>query len=116
MKNKIIVLVFTICIFSLISCGGFSKKAKKNSSQTTEERQITDIAGVTVTLPSELNRIVCRSGNGTSFLIAMGYSDKLVGTADYVVTNPWGEIFCKGVTSLQPRFCYRPQVSYEDRF
>ena len=108
-KNKIIVFIFIMLMFSFISCGSYAKKDKKNVAHTTAERQISDIAGVTLSIPSEVNKIVCRSGNGTSFLIAMGYSNKLSGTADYVVTNPWGEIFCPGITSL-PSFKWAPSA------
>ena len=77
------------------------------SVKTDAFRSITDINGDLVNVPTEINKIVCRSGNGTSFLVGMGLADKLVGTADYVVTNPWCDKFYKGISSL-PTFGWSP--------
>ena len=71
------------------------------------EKEITDINGDKVVIPENIERVICRSGNGTSFMVAMGYADKLVGTADYVVTNPWADKFCDGISSL-PVFGWSP--------
>ena len=103
MKKSIMKLcVFITIILTICSCG-------TNEDKDTEvgERVIEDINGDMVTIPTEINRIICRSGNGTSFLVAMGYGDKLVGTADYVVTNPWVDRFYSGTSKL-PTFGWEP--------
>ena len=100
MRKKIIsICIFCMCLF-LNACGA-------PGVQIDEMREITDINGDVVSVPKEINRIICRSGNGTSFLVAMGYGDKLVGTADYVVTNPWVDRFYDGVSKL-PTFKWSP--------
>lgn len=77
------------------------------SSLPNAKREITDINGDKVTISADVKRVICRSGNGTSFLVGMGLGDKLVGTADYVVTNPWCDRFFSGISSL-PTFGWSP--------
>lgn len=93
--NRIVSAIMASSILLLSSCG--APNASTNDAIT-----VIDINSDEITIPSEINRVICRSGNGTSFLVAMGMGEKLVGTANYVVTNPWADIFYPGTTSLPP--------------
>ena len=92
-------LTVTLLCCALGSCG-----EKINAT-----RSVVDLNGDTVTIPSSPMRIVCRSGNGTSFLIGMGYADRLVGTADYVLPNPWVDFFAPNVSNIA-KFKWQPSA------
>ena len=62
-----LILTLTLLCCFMASCGD------RNGGTKT----ITDLNGDTVAIPSNPERIVCRSGNGTSFLIGMGYADTI---------------------------------------
>lgn len=99
--RRIIAFVLTltlICCF-FVSCGD------KNIGT----KNVIDLNGDTVAIPSNPMRIVCRSGNGTSFLIGMGYADRLVGTADYVLPNPWVDFFAPNVSNIA-KFKWEPSA------
>ncbi len=100
MKRFIYLFVALSLIISCCGCTGTLPE---------EEKTIVDINGDTVSVPALINNIICRSGNGTSFIVAMGYGDKLAGTADYVVTNPWTDKFFNGISSL-PTFGWAPSA------
>lgn len=72
-------------------------------------KTVKDLAGVEVSIPSHPERIVCRSGNGTSFLVAMGLEDRLVGTANYMLPNPWVDYFCPRIKDI-PGFAWEPSA------
>ena len=99
--KKILALFLSITLMCgvLISCG----------PANSETKSIVDLNGDTVTIPSNPMRIVCRSGNGTSFLIGMGYADRLVGTADYVLPNPWVDFFAPNVSNIA-KFKWQPSA------
>lgn len=101
MKKISILIVFVMLCFCITGC---SDKFDENNT-----RIITDINGDLVEIPQEIKSILCRSGNGTSFIVAMGQEDKLVGTADYVLTNPWCKIFSEKVANL-PGFGWSPSA------
>ena len=133
MKKTLSLLTCLVTLFAAVGCGSgtaSSSSADISSSQVSTvsselpelsdssastvseaaeagKHTITDINGDSVTVSREINRVVSRSGNGTSFLVAMGLGDKLVGTADYVVTNPWVERFYNGISAL-PQFKWTP--------
>ena len=93
------ILTLTLLCCFMASCGD------RNGGTKT----ITDLNGDTVAIPSNPERIVCRSGNGTSFLIGMGYADRLVGTADYVLPNPWVDFFAPNVSNIA-KFKWEPSA------
>lgn len=100
MKKVIaLILVLIIGCFTLASC----------NNQSNGTRIIKDINGDEVTIPANPARIVCRSGNGTSFLIGMEYADRLVGTADYVLPNPWVDFFAPNVSNIA-KFKWQPSA------
>lgn len=104
--NKVkYIAICTLVSLVLSGCG----TSTGNDNSTVNNTEIIDINGDTVIIPGQIENVVCRSGNGTSFMVAMGLSDKLVGTADYVLTNPWCERFSEGFSSLQG-FGWAPSV------
>ena len=116
MKKLFLLLTCLVTVLFCAGCGSedSSSDVKTESASSAasmpsadEKVTVTDINGDSVAVPRKINRIVCRSGNGTSFLVAMGLGDKLVGTADYVVTNPWVERFYSGISKL-PQFRWTP--------
>lgn len=101
MKKMLFLLLAIFQFMTLCSCG-------TNTGGTVENtKSITDINGDKVTIPANVQKVICRSGNGTSFIVAMGYADTLVGTADYVVTSLWADHFVQGISSL-PTFGWSP--------
>ena len=99
-KTILVTIIILSMLITLSSC-----VHSKHSQQ--DEKNIVDINGDTVTIPSDINKVICRSGNGTSFMVAMGLGNKLVGTANYVVSNPWADVFHPNITSL-PAFGWAP--------
>ena len=99
--KRIISLILTVILAlgMLVSC----------SEPDDKTNGITDLNGDFVVIPNEPKKIVCRSGNGTSFLIGMGHADKLVGTADYVLPNPWMEVFAPSVSNIA-EFKWQPSA------
>ena len=94
------------CVLAVIILFLFTACSETSISDNKAVR-IVDINSDEVTIPSEINKVICRSGNGTSFMVAMGLGDKLVGTANYVVTNPWADVFHQNITKL-PSFGWAP--------
>ena len=93
--------IFSLLFVSMLSACTGAKAA--------ETKVVKDLAGVEVTIPSNPSRIVCRSGNGTSFIVGMGLQDKLVGTANYMLPNPWVNYFCKDIENI-PGFAWEPSA------
>lgn len=92
-KKFICVIIVMVQFLMMGACGNAVDSAKDTVI-------INDINGDNVTIPADIEKVICRSGNGTSFIVAMGYADKLIGTADYVVTNPWADRFAKGISKM----------------
>lgn len=100
LKKITVGLIIASMMLSSVGCG--NKQVKEAEWVT-----IVDTNGDEVTIPTEIDKVICRSGNGTSFMVAMGYGDRLAGTADYVVTNPWADVFYEGISDL-PTFGWSP--------
>ena len=86
MKKIVSIVLCLVLLCGVVGCTNRSNDVEKTVV-------ISDINGDEVEIPQNPEKIVCRSGNGTSFVVGMGHSDKLVGTADYVLTNPWISVF-----------------------
>lgn len=97
-------IILNVLIVSIMLC---SVACGNKEYQDNEKVTIIDTNGDKVSVPADIDKVICRSGNGTSFMVAMGYGDRLVGTADYVVTNPWADVFYEGMSTL-PTFGWSP--------
>ena len=100
MKKFICVLLVVLQILFISACA---------VQKSDEPVMLTDMDGIEIVLPESIKKIICRSGNGTSFLVGMGLGDSLAGTADYVVTNPWAELFLPGISEM-PTFGWSPSA------
>lgn len=94
MKKIVSMVMCLVLLCGVVGCTNRSNDVEKTVV-------ISDINGDEVEIPQNPEKIVCRSGNGTSFVVGMGHSDKLVGTADYVLTNPWISVFMDNSEHLQ---------------
>lgn len=99
-KRIVIGILTASMMLTCVACNG-------NQTKDEERTVIVDTNGDEVSVPKEIDKVICRSGNGTSFMVAMGYGERLAGTADYVVTNPWADEFYKGISNL-PTFGWSP--------
>ena len=82
--KKIISFIMTILI--VLSCGTiFTACSNDDDAQVT----IVDMAGETVTLPEEINKVICTSQNAMEFMVAMGLEEKIVGVHRSVLMHAW---------------------------
>ena len=93
---KGIFLVGALCF--LCSC---TKKAEK--------KEIIDIAGDTVLIPVNPSKVVARTANSTSFMVAMGMKDKIVGTMDAIAANTWSKKFMSNIDEI-PSYHWEPSI------
>ena len=75
------VVLLLSSIFALTACG------KDKQAAESETRIITDMAGRTVELPAEVERVACQSSTCEAVIISLGKATKLVGTTDYTDEN-----------------------------
>lgn len=63
---------------------------QSNETETTDgTRQITDMAGNTVTIPEKVERVVNLWPSSNSAMLAMGAGELLVGTQEFTQGLPW---------------------------
>lgn len=103
MKRKLITLLASVILSSSVLCGC---EAKPKQS----EKIITDMGGVEITIPDEINKVVCCTNPGTDMMLAFGAGDTLVGAYKTIVTNPWFYEFYPDADQLTLLDNYEPEA------
>ena len=67
----------------LLPCLSLAGCGRQEQGGQDDARVITDMAGRTVELPLEVERIACQSSTCEAVIISLGKATKLVGTTDY---------------------------------
>jgi len=101
----ILIALLAICVL-LSGCG-----QTPDGSQSKEQNiTITDMGGDTVTLPSNVERVVSTSDPCTDMLVAFGQSDKIIGAYFRALNNPWFQVFCPTYDNIVSIDSYEPEA------
>lgn len=110
MKSKIkmwmSILLMVVNVFTLVGCGNSSINDTKEAAQ---KKCIVDMAGVTVELPSEVDKVICTSQNAMEFMVAMGVEDKLVGVHKSIANHTWSPEYIHNLDSIE-LYGYNPSA------
>jgi iron complex transport system substrate-binding protein len=90
-------LTVLVCMVILCSCG-------KNETQS---RSITDMAGDSVELPDNIDKVICTSQNALEFMVAMGLEDKIIGIHKSIFNHTWSKEYIVNLDS-KTGFGYSP--------
>lgn len=86
MKKRFVSLVLCfVLVFGLSSCG-----APASNSDT---RTVIDMSGAEVTIPAEIERVLCGTIPVLDMIYAFGAEDTIIGAHKTFYSNPWVEIF-----------------------
>ena len=85
MYCALLIIIFLLSAFFLVSC----QKTEPEPENIANAVTIVDMAGDTVVLPKQINRVVSTSDPCTDMMIAFGQGDKLIGAYFRALDNPW---------------------------
>lgn len=99
MKKNPIYFVFVLFFLCSVTAGVFAAETgDKNPSVST--RTITDMSGTTVTIPTEISRVVNLWPASNSAMLCMGAGPLLVGTMDITKTNYWSQLVYPDIVNV----------------
>lgn len=104
MKRKFWRLVIPIALV-VSSLNGCAAKSKDDNVKT-----ITDMGGVEVTIPSNVEKVVCCSNPGVDMMLALGAGDSLIGAHKSIIDNPWFYEFYPEADELVLLDSYAPEA------
>lgn len=100
MKKNPIYFVFVLFFLCSVTAGVFAAETgDKNPSVST--RTITDMSGTTVTIPTEISRVVNLWPASNSAMLCMGAGPLLVGTMDITKTNYWSQLVYPDIVNVK---------------
>lgn len=85
--NSLVVVFVGISLLTGIAAG-----STDNTTQSGSSRTITDMAGVEVTIPASVTKVVNLWPASNSVMLCMGAGDLLAGTMDITKTNYWSQL------------------------
>ncbi len=83
MKRKSILILALICIVVLLAACTNKDEADAPQSGQVSKLPETDRAGIEITIPKEINKIISMSPGNTEILMELGFGDKIIATDDY---------------------------------
>lgn len=104
MKRKFWGIIIPMAlVFS--SLNGCAVKQENDNGKT-----ITDMGGVEITIPNNIEKVVCCSNPGVDMMLALGAGDSLVGAHKSIVDNPWFYEFYPKADELLLLDSYAPEA------
>ncbi len=94
--RKLLILFLCVCFMAV----GFVGCANNAETANTTKR-VTDMAGVTVEIPTEVNKVICISPTVTEYMIAFGLGDKLIGTHKNSLNKVWLDYVYPEISGLK---------------
>lgn len=73
-------------------------------------KKITDMGGVEINLPTDINRVVVTSEPCADMMLTLGLSSKIVGAYYRILNNAWFEAFCPNCSEITPFKSYTPEA------
>lgn len=113
MRRIMVILLAAVMLFSASGCAAQMDtpvdSAAPNETHTPAQdssavssRVIVDMEGTSVTLPEQIEKVVCIQPTLTEYMIAFGLGDKLVGTHKNSLNKVWLQKVWPGVSNLRP--------------
>lgn len=99
------VLYILLSVFALLA--GCSSAPSQEENQTVI---ITDMGGVEVAIPRNIERVVCVSNPGMDMMLALGAGNTLIGAHKSVIDNPWAKEFLPDNSGLTLLDSYAPEA------
>lgn len=93
--KKIINLILTLFIILSVGINVIGCSKEEDSINT-----IVDMAGTTITLPMQIDNVICVSQNAMEFMVAMGLGDKLIGVHKSIFDHTWSPEYITNLNSL----------------
>jgi iron complex transport system substrate-binding protein len=90
-------VMLLVCVVTLRGCG----------KKETQSRSITDMAGASVELPDNIDKVICTSQNALEFMVAMGLEDKIIGIHKSIFNHTWSGEYIVNLDS-KTGFGYSP--------
>ena len=81
-------LATVLSVFITVGAGASLTACNENNNPS-ETITVTDMEGMKVTIPTDVDKVACISPSATDLMIAFGLGDKIVGTYRSFTYNPW---------------------------
>ena len=104
MKRKFLNFIIPITLVAS-SLNGCATKQKNDNMKT-----ITDMGGIEVTIPNDIEKVVCCSNPGVDMMLALGAGDSLIGVHKSIMDNPWFYEFYPKADELLLLDSYAPEA------
>lgn len=101
-KNFGFIILVMLAVFTFSGCAA--------DSPGDTGRVIIDMGGAQVSIPSNIERVVCCSNPGVDMMLALGAGDTLIGAHKSIVDNPWFYKFYPEADKLILLDSYMPEV------
>lgn len=103
-KSFFSIIIFSaLVIFVLNGCAATNKKSDN-------KKIITDMGGVEVVIPDNIEKVVCCSNPGVDMMLALGAGDTLIGAHKSIIDNPWFDKFYPEADQLLLLDSYVPEA------
>ena len=93
-------LMLTSTLLMFVSC----------NNEYEGEKEVVDMAGDTIVLPDNIEKVASTSNPCSNMLIALGEGDKLVASYKTIFDNPWFEKFYPNASNLTVLSSYQPEA------
>jgi len=100
LKRKFgISIIIVVFLFFLCSCESKTKLSKNTT--------VVDSTGDIISLPDKIERVICVSKPATSFIVAMGSGDTIVGAHGSVTLDEWDKLMYPSFNNVK-KYGYKP--------